>query len=309
MVCFFAIVLTNSCKKTPQSIPTRDLRDGLNLSVRQLKTIATCSIGACQNKRIAYEAYLKGVVLADDISGNFYKEVYVRDAANTGAIHFSFLANGCTAHIGDSIRLNLKGYDVNINGLTGILEIDSVDFEKHLVVYASGAKPEARQITLSASSGTNNYAAYYGDLVTLHEIGFLPADAGQIYADPIKQLSGNRILQDCGVNKVVVRTSNYASFAQQKTPTGYGTITGIATSYLGTDQMAIRSHTDVNMTGPGCTTYLTKDFSNSISYGGWSNKNVSGTVNWTVSSTGSWSNKPFASISNYTSPNYALCET
>ncbi len=298
--CFITIVLFNACKKTPGKIPTRDLRDGLNYSVAQLRTIATCT-GSCQ-KRITYEAYLKGVVLADEVNGNFYKEIYLRDAANTGAIHFTFLNNGSNLFIGDSIRLNLKGYDVNIDATTGILEIDTVDFDKNVVKYASGANPLPKQIVLSQLSGTNTYASYYGDLITISEVGFLPIDTNKIYADPIKQLSINRTIQDCGLNQVVVRTSNYATFAQQKTPKGFGSITGIATSYSGINQMAIRNPNEVIMNGLGCTIYLTKDFNNnSVTSSGWSQFSVlNGAVTWTTST---YSGATFAKISGYVSGN------
>jgi hypothetical protein len=296
------IIAFTGCKKIPDKIPTRDLRDGVNYSVAQLRNIAACSVGSCQNKRFIFEAYLKGVVLADDVCGNFYKELYVRDAANTGAIHFTFLFNGCNIHIGDSVRINLKGYNAGINTVTGVLEIDSVDFEKSLVKYASGADPEPKQIILSALSGTNNYGAYYGDLITINNVGFLPSDTNQIYADPIKQLSFNRTIRDCGLRQIVVRTSNYAIFAQQKTPGGYGTITGIATSYNGTDQMAIRSHTEVSMTGPGCTIFHVKNFNDaSLTSGGWTQKSViNGSVLWTASS---FNTSKFAKISGFVSGN------
>ena len=156
---FFVItILSGACKKTPDKIPTRDLRDGLNLSVVQLRAIASTStlLNCCPATRINNEAYLKGVVLADEVSGNFYKELYVRDAANTGGIHFTFLNTGSNLFIGDSVRLNLKGYDVNYSATTGILEIDSVDFDKSIVRYGSGANPQPRQITLATLTGTNN---------------------------------------------------------------------------------------------------------------------------------------------------------
>ncbi len=303
-LCFAFVILVDGCKKTPDKIPTRDLRDGLNYSVTQLRAIASTTTVAncCPATRINAEAYLKGVVLADEVSGNFYKELYVRDAANTGGIHLSFLFTGSNLFIGDSVRLNLKGYDVNYNSTTGILEIDSVDFEKSLVRFASGANPQPRQITLSTLTGTNSYASYYGDLITINGVGFLAADANQIFADPIKQLSINRTIQDCGLRQIVVRTSNYAQFAQQKTPTGYGTITGIATGYSGTDQLSIRSHTETNMTGPGCTIYHSKDFNNSsITSGGWTQQSViNGAVTWTPST---FSGANFAKISGYISGN------
>jgi hypothetical protein len=297
-IFFIASFLSTSCKKATDIIPARDLRDGLNYSVMQLKAIATCTVASCQNKRFTYEAYFKGVVIADEVNGNFYKELYVRDAAGTGAIHFTFLNTGSRLFIGDSVRLNLKGYDVNINPTNLILEIDSVNFEKNIVKFASGANPQPIAVNLSQA----NYSNYYGELITINNVGFLPGDTNQIYADPIKQLSYNRTIRDCGLHEIIVRTSNYALFAQQKTPKGNGTITGIATNYNGADQIVIRTPDELHMTGTGCTTYHKKDFNdNSITSGGWTQKSVvNGSVLWAA---GTFGTVKYCKITGYVSGN------
>jgi hypothetical protein len=105
-------------------------------------------------------------------------------------------------------------------------------------------------------------------------------------------------LQSCGANTLTVRTSNYAHFAQQLTPSGKGSITGIATAYSGTSQMAIRNPGEVSMNGPGCgTVYHTKDFNDaSLTSGGWSSQIVTGTANWSYST---FSGAKFAKASGY----------
>ncbi|MCW3078078.1 MAG: putative lipoprotein precursor [Bacteroidetes bacterium] len=283
----FSILLFNSCKKKNDIPPTRDLANGSTYSVTDLKNIATCS-NAC-NHRFVNEAYFKGVVIADEVSGNFYKEIYVRDAQNTGGIHMTFTVSGSNLFIGDSVRLNLKGYDVNLNASSGMLEIDSVNFERNVVKFASGANPQPRVISLSALSGTNSYSSYFCDLVTITGVSFLPPDTNKIFADPILQQSINHTIQDCGGNQVVVRTSNYALFAQEKTPTGFGSITGIATAYGTTNQMTIRTPSELNMKAVSpCYTYIKKDFNdNSITSGGWNQVSVTGpVVTWSTSTFG-----------------------
>ena len=82
-------------------------------------------------------------------------------------------------------------------------------------------------------------------------------------------------------------------FAQQLTPTGNGSIIGIATAYSGANQMAIRNTGEVNMTGTGCgTVYHTKDFEDgSLTSLGWSAQSVLGTSNWAY---GTFSTTKFA---------------
>ncbi|MBA3664691.1 MAG: choice-of-anchor J domain-containing protein [Bacteroidetes bacterium] len=263
----FSVILFNSCKKKADVPPSRDLSQGTFYSVSQLRAIASCTNGC--NNRITEEAYFKGVVIADEVSGNFYKEIYVRDAANSGGIHMTFTVSGSNLFIGDSVRLNLKGYDVNLS--SGMVEIDSVNFEKNVVKFATGANPQPRVITLSDISTCSPYSNYLCDLITVTGVSFQSGSANMIWADPILQQSINRTLQDCVGNPLVVRTSNYALFAQQKTPSGAGSITGVATAFGTTNQLMIRTPNEVNMNGvAACNIYHQKNFNdNSITSGGW----------------------------------------
>lgn len=283
------MVLISSCRKKAD-IPPLHSPFHRTYSVPELKTIASCT--NC-SKRFTQDVFFAGVVIADQVSGNMYKELYVRDRYNTGAIHLDFKSAPLYAFIGDSVRISLKGYDVDYNPSTGMLEIDSVDYDKHFTKYGSGAAPQPIDIDLSAV----NYTDYLNELVRIHNVGFIPADTNQMYADAINQMSVNRTISDCNGKQIVVRTSNYANFASQKTPKGYGSIVGIATAYGTTNQMALRKASEVNMNGTGCTLYLKKDFEdNSLTSGGWGTQNVQGTNTWSVST---FSGATFAKVSGY----------
>lgn len=289
-----------ACTKKAESPPVSRL-GWTHYTVEQLKAVATCTSGC--SKRFTKDAYITGVVLADELNGNFYKEVYIRDTYADGeknrGIHLDFTASKCNFFIGDSIRVNLKGLDVGINSQTGLLEIDSLDYEKNVVKYGSGPAPQPKQLTLDQLSDFPNY---YCDLITVNNVGFDAADTAQIFADPILQQSLNRTLSSCNGNTLIVRTSNFAKFAQTKTPKGFGSITGIATAYQGTSQMAIRDLRDVSMNGAGCTIYLKRDFNdNSISSNGWTQQSVlNSSVTWSASS---FSGAYFAKCSGYISGN------
>jgi hypothetical protein len=298
LVLFLGLIIP-SCKKTTDEIPIINSLGHKVYSVSELKAIATCT-NTCQ-KRFTADVYFIGVVIADEQTGSFYKELYLRDRYNTGGIHLALTAHS-NFYIGDSVRVNLKGLDININLSTGLLEIDSLDYTKYLIKFASGAKPQPIVINLSSLSSLLTYSTYLCDLITITNVGFLPIDTNQIWADPISQTSISRTLQDCNTNQLIVRTSNYANFALQKTPRGNGTITGIATAYQGTNQLAIRNISEVNMTGSSCTIYHKKDFEdNSLTSGNWTKQSVVNvSVQWTASSFGT---DKFAKISGYISGN------
>lgn len=289
-----------ACKKTAETPPVSHL-GWTHYTIEQLKTVATCTNGC--SKRFTKDAYITGVVLADELSGNFYKEVYIRDTYADGetncGMHLDFMASKCNFFIGDSIRVNLKGLNVWINSQTGLLEIDSLDYEKNVVKYGSGPAPQPKQLSLDHLA---DFPAYYCDLITVNNVGFNSGDTAQFYADPILQQSLNRTLSSCNGNTLIVRTSNFAKFAQSKTPKGFGSITGIATAYQGTSQMAIRDLRDVSMNGAGCTIYLKRDFNdNSISSNGWTQQSVlNSSVTWSASS---FSGAYFAKCSGYISGN------
>lgn len=300
-ILFLCIIAIGAvmCKKKADQPQVTDILGHKVYSVNELAGIATCTNNC--TKRFTDDVYFIGVVIADEQSGNFYKEIYVRDRYNTGGLHLDFISRS-SFFVGDSVRVNLKGLDINLNSSTGMLEIDSVDHEKSLIKFASGANPLPRVLSLSQISTSNPYSNYLCDLITINNVAFLPTDADQIWADPIAQVSKNRTLQDCDGKQLIVRSSNYANFALQKTPTGNGSITGIATAYQGTSQMAIRNTSEVHMTGTGCTIYHKKDFEDaSLTSGGWSQQSVNNpSIAWIASS---FSTDKFAKVSGYLSGN------
>lgn len=294
-----------ACKKKAEEPPVKSM--GPVVTIADLKAIASCT-NNCE-KVFKTDTYLSGVVLADDVTGNFYKETYIRDV--NGAIHLTFKA-AASFFIGDSVRVNLKGLSVGYNPTTSMLEIDSVETDKSLLNMGKGVYPKPRVLDMNQINSPNYFAGYMNDLVEIKGMGFSPADANQLYVN-INTTAQSRVLNSCGGDAITLRTNSYATFAGQKTPTGYGNIIGIATNYGTTKQLVIRNTTEWSMNYTTCVTpglYLKKNFNdNSITSGGWTTKNVSGTINWATSTLGSWTNKPYAQISNYISPSNNACET
>ncbi|MBS1651213.1 MAG: choice-of-anchor J domain-containing protein [Bacteroidetes bacterium] len=296
------LTLVFSCKK-PDTTPTRNLGAGVTYRATDLKSIATSTTG---NNTTPFpdNTYYVGTVIADESSGNFYKELYLRDG--TGALHVTFKASKNGYFIGDSVRLNLGGYFAILNASNGLLEVDSVDFDKSMIRLGKGVI--AQPITLTNDSfNFKTYAShYYGQLVKLNNVYFSAGDAGQLWSDAIGGNSVNRNLQDCWSISMPVRTSSYAKFATQTTPVGQGSIIGILASYNGTTQLTIRNTGEVNMNNPiTCSNILFKNFSDlSLASGGWSQMNVLGASSWAASNQYPGPGIPaYAKISGYISGN------
>ena len=247
-----------------------------------------------------YSVY--AVVSMAEESGNIYKNVYVQDGEKGIDLHL--LTSG-GLYQGDSIRIYLKG--LVLDNYKGIMQLDSVDVDNNIVKQATDV--EVKPIVVTSLSQLNDNMLC--KLVKLENVQFLFSDTNKTFADAVNRVSENRTLEDCDGNQLIVRTSGYAKFAGYSVPDGNGSIVGIFSKYDPDYQFLIRSYSEVNMNGERCgsVVYLYKDFSDqSLTSGGWTNVNVSGNINWEVSS--SYGNPvPGITISNYDNGSHLACET
>ena len=283
-----------SCKKKYDEPPTKEIPESARITIADLKAKFTGT-----SIKFLSDTNLYCVVTADEQSGNLYKNVYVRD--NTGAINLRLQSSG-GLYIGDSIRVNL--HNCILGKYNGGWQIDSVAVDVNVVKQKSGLNPQPVSKTIDALTTGDD-----GQLVILNNVEFV-APSGLTYADAVNQTSVSRTLQDCPGHNIIVRTSGYANFAAKPLPTGNGSLIAIVSNYNGTLQLYVRSYGDVNMNGTNCTpAYLNKNFNDaSATSGGWTNYNMTGTINWATATIGSQDGSAYGTIKNYVSGNQA-CET
>lgn len=225
---------------------------------------------------ITTDLVIKGVVVADDRSGNFYKQIVVQDS--TGGINISIDAFNLYNNfpVGREVWIRCKGlYVWNNNDLPsmGISQDPSLSripealLSEYLV---GGARDQA--IPLKARTFATLVDTDLNTLVTFDEVQFDGADAGATYANPITQFSENRKIVGCNqFGEIILRSSGYSDFAGAVTPKGSGKITAVYTIYNGTQQLVIRDLEDVQMdkarcgggntSGNGCPTCTAMDIS------------------------------------------------
>lgn len=299
-------VIIVSCKKKFDEPPVKQAPDGAKITIAALK--AKYAMNPNANYKFRNDSNLYCVVTADEVSGNLYKEVYVKDA--TGALHLK-LVNSGGLFIGDSIRINLNG--VYLNDDANLIQLDSVNIEKSVVKLASGLNPQPEVMTIAQIISPTTTAQ--SKLVRIDNVQFIPGvSTYTTYADAVGKTDVNQGIKGCSsTSTVTVRTSGYANFAGTTLPSGNGSIIAIVSQYNTTMQLTIRNVNEVNMTGPLCTstlapgTYLSKDFEDlSITSGGWTQQNVIGSINWNASTFGT---QNFAKCSNYTASVNIACET
>jgi hypothetical protein len=129
---------------------------------------------------------------------------------------------------------------------------------------------------------------------------------GEKFADKTNQVSMDRTIEDQNGNTVIVRTSGYASFADEDLPTGSGSIVCIVNHHNGEIQLLVRSFNEIQMDNARFSgLIMKKDFNDDeLTSNGWTQEHVLGTVaTWETSSAGGAPN-PYAAISNYDGAKY-----
>ena len=231
------ILIIGACKKEYDTPPSRTIPVGNVLNIQELKDIYVN-----QNVRINGDSSVYAVVTMDERSGNLYRNVYIEDA--TGAINLRLKTSG-SLYEGDSIRIYLKG--TTISKFNGMFQLDSVDTDLNIIKQGVG-----RFVTPLDIDITQINSSLQARLVRVNNVQFNNTDQNQPYADAINQATINRTIEDCNGNSTIVRTSGYAGFAADRTPTGRGSIIAIIGEFNGTMQLYVRRPSEVIMNGERC---------------------------------------------------------
>lgn len=207
--------------------------------------------------QISENLIFDGIITANDSSGNLYKLVYIQD--ETGGIRLRinqtqlYLRN---YKVGQKITVAAK--DLYIDDSSGELHLgglyngnignmEASDVYKHVFIGDTNEPIAPTEISLDALSDDS-----IGMLVKISDAQF--SDSGNFVNDG--DFNTNRMLSDCSANKIIVRTSKYATFAEKPLPTGNGSIVGILGKFNSDYQLLLRSQSDyAEMTNAACDIY------------------------------------------------------
>lgn len=287
-----------ACKKTFDAPPgPADPNITPNMTIDQFKSLHTVAGGFTD---IDQEIVISGIVVANDKSGNFYKQLFIQDT--TGAIQLQvnatnlytsypvgrrvfIRAKGLT--LTDEGRTMMLGYKDLVNGSPAVEGIPGALVSRYIIGGSIGNPVVPIEVTFNdLQTGMNN--RYVNALIKLRGFEFQEADTSKTYSD-ISQYrqTTNLTLRNCSAASVILRTSAYANFAGLKVPAGNGDITCIYTLFNTTRQLFIRDTNDVqfysyrcNQTPPEPGLLLFENFesqtvpatgSNPITISGWAN--------------------------------------
>jgi hypothetical protein len=241
VILTFVIVLSGSCVKDDfDAPPAKIIPEGNILTISELRSLYQ---GTPLKFDDDYSVY--ATITMDDKSGNIYRASYAQD--ETGAINIRQLSAG-GLYQGDSVRIYLKG--TTLSSYNNMLQIDSLDVDRNIVKQKTKVPVEPKVLTIQQIN-TGNYQA---QLVKLENVQFVDYEVGQPFANAKDLITLNRMLEDCNGNKIIVRTSGYASFADNPVPEGNGSLVAIISEFNGTMQLYIRNMAEVVMDDQRCET-------------------------------------------------------
>ena len=248
------LLVFSSCKKQFDEPPIADLPN-----LESNATIADLIALAAPTPVELGTQIIEATVIADDKSGNFYKQLVIQDS--TGGIRIDIDAFDINTDfpIGRQVWIKCEGLyvwqDGDVPALIGSSNTNDSRIPqstyKQFVIGGAYDQP----LTPTVKSLTSLSTADYHTLIQLDDVEFADCFAGSTYAFPSTQESKNAELTDCATGAtLIVRNSGFASFSGEYMPTGNGSIVAVFNSFSGTPQLFIRDPSDVEtMTGTRCT--------------------------------------------------------
>ncbi len=255
----FLILLTllvfSACKKQFDEPPISELPNlERNATIAEVIALANTTPVALTTQ------VLEATVIADDASGNFYKQLVIQDS--TGGIRIDIDAYSIYTDfpIGRKVWIKCDGLyiwqDGDVPALIGSSNtndsrIPQSTYKQFILggEYDQPLSPKLKTIfTISPAD--------YNTLIQLDDVELDVCFAGSNYAFPSTQMSKNADVHDCQsglTGFIILRNSGFASFAGELMPSGKGSMVGVLNSFSGTLQMLIRDPSDLeSMTEQRC---------------------------------------------------------
>ncbi len=263
-----------SCKKKfdapPADLPPVNMT--ANTTIAQIKARHTVS-GAIDKIDSGSDIIIRGIVIADDRSGNFYKQIVIQDSTGGIAVNINGTNLYTSYPIGREVfikcnNLYISDYN-NAMQLGGGIQTGSAPSLADISTATIGSvifKGSLNNTVVPASVtlsdlGTTMQDRYQNTLVKLSNFQFNALDTAKTFASAgiTSPGSSSYNLQYCAdisnqpsSQTLELYTSNYANFASTRVPAGNGTITGVFVLYRTFKEIIIRDVNDVKFTGFRC---------------------------------------------------------
>jgi hypothetical protein len=292
-----AMAVLLSCERDFQAPPLTEpiyIGDEANITIAKLKTLYA---NITDPVLIDVDYIIRATVIANDISGNIYKQIYIQD--ETGGINMGVDQNSIFTEfrVGQEIYVHLKGlymvmYGEQLQIGYGQTNANRIPWEIFNFYVHKNKWPKAENAVPKTIKLSQLDQSMVNTLVKLENVYFV--DGGKLpFSEP--DATTNRILKDGDGNSIIVRNSNYADFAADILPEGGGTVIAVLSKYRADWQLFLRSIEDCQNFGqpipggsgstptdPDVTTYYSETFGTAdvsarpfiADYRGFDNQNV-----------------------------------
>ena len=239
-----------------------DKYDAPDLSGNCQDLKATITLAAAknlaQNTTITTDAVIEGYVSSTDQSGNIYKTIYIQDDPTNPTQGFVLSVDAVSTYSsypqGAKVYVKLKGLAMGTYG--GVKQLGYMDngtFGRipEKMVPTSILKSCAAKVTITPKVMTladmkTAYDQYIGCLVKVQNAEFDAKVLCSNFAPDGDTVDRQINDPTTSATTRVVRNSNYASFANQKLPSGKGSFIGILSKYNSSYQLFINKVSDLS---------------------------------------------------------------
>ncbi|MCL2074359.1 MAG: DUF5689 domain-containing protein [Marinilabiliaceae bacterium] len=263
LLTLLIIIGVASCYDKEFDLPPYDapIYEGkANISIKDFKQKFDSNL-----KRVDSTFVIGGIVVANDKSGNIYKQIFIQDS--TGGLCIAIDKNNLynDFRVGQKVFIETEGlYMGKYGGLPQLgytyIPIDS-DVERigqapwtifRDKIFTHGF-PDTSLVNPIVITFSDLRDEFLSCLVTFESVSF--EDAGHLYSFPSEdgriQTLNRDIFHSESANEpnkptVTTRMSSAADFAAQIIPHGIGKVTGVLTRFNNTPQLLVRDSTDIN---------------------------------------------------------------
>ena len=229
-----------------------------NKTIADLKAEYASTISGNSVKQITEDIIIEGVVVANDESGNVYKQFIIND--ETGAMVIGVNDVGLYAMVPKGQRVRIACKDLYIGGYGKMAQIGGLYngkvgrmnkniYPQHvcLIGIPDPTQPEMQPELIDDSFFTNENKNNLAKFVRLEGVEIIEADGTALWAPEELKNSSNVVERNIkiGNTKIVLRMSTYADFANEAIPAGELNINGVMTRYNDYWQFVISHTTDI----------------------------------------------------------------
>lgn len=210
---------------------------------------------------INQDLYIIGTIIADDKSGNFYKQIIVQDS--TGGVVIKIDRIGLYAKFPQGSKVGIKCKGLSISDYGGLIQIgkgSAVVNGKTQLAFIPDSEAEGfvfpgarNQVVVPKVVSINSLkSSDLSTLVQLDQVEFDRADVGKTIATPGGGSFIDLNLTDCNKAKILLHTSDFADFAAYRTPSFNGTIVAVLGKFNSNIQLYLRDTSEIKFTQAPC---------------------------------------------------------